>query len=274
MNKVYILDTNLPSIYNENVNLRNAEELLHKLSNDTLTILSTNGWYEQANQICNLLGAENIDIVSGAGSCLKKHHEDIFHYEGFLNKHDVDLILHLAISSYSGVIVKGQLKNNPNSNILLSYFLSIQSANQFKSIWKLDFSINNDYLSFERKLSEINVSEIYVYSSGANFNSKFLKIDNDFNDLIKECNLDIVHFLNNVYLFHAKSVSKFKTISKYLNELMIPLKDVTYVSLKEFDNDASGAYGKIIVPKDSLIVDNQTSFITYDSKHLDEILDK
>ncbi|WP_033160272.1 MPN552 family protein [Mycoplasmoides alvi] len=274
MDKAYILDTNLPAIYSENVNLKNAEHLLRRLSNDTLTILSTNAWYDQAIQICQLLDIKNIDIVSGAGSCLKKHYDNHFFYESFLNKNDVDLILHLAVSSFSGVLVKGQWRDEPNSNVLLNYFLSVQTANQFKSVWKLNFPINNDYLLFEKNLEKLDVSEIYVYSSGQSFNSKFLKNDNEPNDLIKECNLNIVHFFDNLYLFNSKTASKFKMISNYLDQLGIPLKDVTYISLKEFDSNARNAYGKIIIPEDSEIVTGNTSFITYNSKRLDEILDK
>ncbi|WP_027123927.1 MPN552 family protein [Mycoplasmoides pirum] len=273
MKKAYIIDTNLPAIYCQDVSSKHIERFFHRLASDSLIILSSNGWYDQASQICSLLNINNIDIVSGGGSCFKINNQENFIYDGFLNNDTLDLILHLAISSQSGVLVKGQLKNKPGTNVLLNYFLNVQSAKQFKLIWKFDFTINNDYLSFENQLKQIDVSEIYVYSSGSNFDEKFFDENNELNDLLLASDINVNQFFNNTYLFNLKSSSKFKVISKYLTNLDIPLNNVTYVSLKEFDNEGKEFYGQIVVPANFDTSISNANYLTYDTKRLDKILE-
>lgn len=269
--KIYVLDTNLPTIYGENINLERISKVFRELSEKNKVIISTNGWHEQALQVCELFGTSKINIISGGGSCFKCHDQPNFEYSGFLNDTDVDLILHLAIASYSGIFVKGRKKNDDNSNVLLNYFLNYQDAKEFKSIWKFNFKINNDYVLFEKELEEIDISEIYVYGNNQNFATKFLNENNNFNSLIEERHISGKCFFKDTYLFNARNVSKHDVISRYLEKLNLSTNDVIYISLGELENEGLNNYSQIILPRDADEKIIHSAALKYDVSKPDQI---
>ncbi|WP_027120113.1 MPN552 family protein [[Mycoplasma] testudinis] len=272
--KLFIFDTNLSSIYDEHVNLEKFSEFLKTLSKDNFVLLTTNGWYEQAAQICEVLNTAKIDIISGSGAVLKRSELPAFQYFGFINRNDVDLILHLAIASYSGVIVKGRSKGDNQSNVFLNYFLNFQDVKDFKGIWKFgSLEQNNDYLSFETALNQIDISEVYVFENNRNFAVKFLAQDNEINDLLKERNLNINEFLTKNYAFTRKGVSKATAINAYLKASYLNLEDVVYISLGELDYVGLHRYGEVILPEYTSEEFKKNSTFIYNPKNPLEILD-
>lgn len=130
--KLFILDTNLSLIYDERVDLEKFSKFLKKLTNEHRLLIITDGWYEQVLQICNVFDVDQVDIIAGNGAVLKRHDATAFQYFGFINKNDADLVLHLAIASHSGIIVKGMVKNYEHSNVFLNYFLNFHDLKNFQ----------------------------------------------------------------------------------------------------------------------------------------------
>lgn len=271
--KIFILDTNLSLIYGENVNLEKMSKFLKFLTEEHYVIITTNGWYEQGFQICELFQNNKIDIISGGGTCTKLATNSNYEYADFISKIDADLILHLAINSYSGVFIKGCELDNINSNISLNYFLNFQDAKDFKGIWKLGFDLNNDYLSFKHKLTKIKISEIYVFGNNSNFNIKFLDSNNNANDLIKQRNFNMTKFLKHNYLFNSKICSKNNAVNKYLEKLGLHHEDIVYVSLGEIDELGLTRYGEVILPSDVNPLFKENATFIYDTKNPEGIID-
>lgn len=271
--KIFILDTNLSLVYGENVNLEKMSKFLKALTEEHYVIITTNGWYEQGFQICELFQNNKIDIISGGGTCTKLAANSTYEYADFISKIDADLILHLAINSYSGLFIKGCESDNINSNISLNYFLNFQDAKDFKGIWKLGFDLNNDYLSFKSKLSKIKISEIYVFGNNSNFNAKFLDSNNVINDLIRQRNVNMTKFLKHNYLFNSKICSKNNAVNKYLEKLGLHSEDIVYISLGEIDELGLMRYGEVILPSDINQLFKENATFVYDAKNPEAIID-
>lgn len=271
--KIFILDTNLSLVYGENVNLEKMSKFLKALTEEHHVIITTNGWYEQGFQICELFQNNKIDIISGGGACTKLAASPTYEYVDFISKIDADLILHLAINSYSGLFIKGCELDKINCNLSLNYFLNFQDAKDFKGIWKLGFDLNNDYLSFERKLAKIKISEIYVFGNNSNFNAKFLDSNNNTNDLIKQRNINMTKFLRHNYLFNSKMCSKNNAVNKYLENLGLHSEDIIYISLGEIDELGLTRYGEVILPSDINPLFKENATFVYDAKNPEAIID-
>lgn len=271
--KIFILDTNLSLVYGENVNLDKMSKFLKSLTEEHHVIIVTNGWYEQGFQICELFQNNKIDIISGGGACIKLASNPNYEYADFISKIDADLILHLAINSYSGLFIKGSELDNSNSNVSLNYFLNFQDAKDFKGIWKLGFDLNNDYLSFERKMTKIKISEIYVFGNNSNFSAKFLDSSNNANDLIKQRNVNMTNFLKHNYLFNSKMCSKNNAVNKYLQKTGLKSEDIVYISLGEIDEAGLIQYGQVILPSDINASFKESATFVYDVKNPETIID-
>lgn len=247
--KLFILDTNLSLIYDERVDLEKFSKFLKKLTNEHLLLIITDGWYEQVLQICNVFDVDQVDIIAGNGAILKRHDATDFQYFGFINKNDVDLVLHLAIASHSGIIVKGMVKNYEHSNVFLNYFLNFHDLKNFQRTWKFEnLSQNNDYFSFEKELLLLEISEIYVFKNNNNFATKFFEPDGTINNLLKERSLNIYEFLPKNFIFTKKGISKMLAVKTYLKTQALNWEDVVYISLGQMSGNDLDYYNEIILP--------------------------
>lgn len=270
-NKIYILDTNLSAIYSESIDFNGFAKLFKKLSEQNNVIITTNSWYEQGQKICELFNTNSIDIICGGGNCIKYSSSPSFEYIDFISKNHADLIFHLAITSYSGVLVKGRQHGNNNINIMTNYFLNYQSAKRFKTVWKFDFDVNNDYVLFNKKISDLDISEIYVFGDNQYFHEKFFNEKNQLNTLLNETNLNVVKMSNNTILFNPQISSKFKLILKYVDKLSYLLNDVIYISLNELEYEGINKYGCIVIPENIKTIYNIPTLLTYNPKNPSEI---
>lgn len=233
---VFVIDTNLPTIYSETVGLDKTGELLRGLAARRRVLLTTSGWHEQAERIGELLGVPGMDVVSGDGCVLKPAGDAPFRRAGFVRKNDGDVIVHLAVMSVSGIYVKGASKSQDGpQNVSANYFLNHRAAHKFHDQWRFSLEPNADYATFARALDGMRVSEIYVLREGPGFAERFLGPDGNLSDLLAGLDARGRNVWRDTWLFTSRPPAKADAFLRYGAELGLPAGGAVYVSLGEFD---------------------------------------
>lgn len=241
---VFVFDTNLPTIYGETVGLTKTNELLHGLMAQRRVLLTTSGWYEQAQRIAELLNIVDLDIIAGDGCVLKMIGDPSFYRTGFIKRNDGNVIVHLAVLSGSGLYIKGvDAKQENDSNVVTNYFLNHRTAHRFHEQWRFNLHPNTDYATLVSDLERMRVSEIYVLANYPGFNSRFLDAQHNMSPLV--ANLDACgrQIWRNTWLFTAQPPAKDTTFLRFAKTINLPAHDYIYISLGEYTpNLARDAY--------------------------------
>lgn len=233
---VFVVDTNLPTVYSETVGLDKTSELLRGLSAARRVVLTTSGWHEQAQLVGELLGVPGMDVLSGDGCVLKPAGDAPFRRAGFIRRNDGDVIVHLAVLSVSGIYVKGAGKEHDGPpNASANYFLNHRAAHKFHDQWRFSLEPNTDYATFAQRLLDMRVSEIYVLREGPGFAERFLGPDGNLSALVSGLDAHGRNVLRDTWLFTANPPAKAEAFARYAAELGLPAGGMVYVSLGEFD---------------------------------------